>query len=628
MHSSSAMDALLLVRDDIPKFYIWAAAVTLLVLVVVASVGSNFVCLPFAIASATPLFLLLLYILSFASNFRLETWTAVFTVTFVLRCTGVLWHMISSLIRKPRKIASKVYSPSDVTVVLPTVRPDNPGFRKCVSTILMNKPHSILVVTVGSKLRRQCLEIIGTLIPSDNNTTVKVGSVDKGSKRQQISHALRQVETSATVLVRDDCSWASGKFLSSLLAEIDGERVSVVMTRQHASRSAHDQFWSFVSVSSRIAGGYLEYWNWVLRVVNAVDGGVALIPGSTCVFETKFLKDHLRLNRFCSERFFFGLLRGEGLDADGESFLIREALTAGLGVKYRDTGEALVEISFGQDWSSFFMQVRRWERSASRRSAVYLIIAKFFSSYPLAYFMIHLAGLVDFTLFWDGILLYSQRKSEFLSNNQVAAFMVWLIVTKDITIITHIGKHSLDVCWLLFHILIGYGFSIVKLILLTFYNCTWSGLEAITPGDDTPGGYHFSVVQAPGVAAAADEVAGRAIGDSGELEEQTVERSKEEAVEKAVEVIVAQLVEQAVEETVQHLQQVAFEQPGEDFVQQPVEDAVDQQTENVVEKQTEDTVEQPTEEMIDQLEPGKPATKRKRRKKTNKTTKKKKGTES
>jgi hypothetical protein len=666
MHSSGALNTLTLIWDNVPVFFIWAVAVGILMLGVIAFIGSNLIHLRFATASVTILFLLPFYILSFGRNFRLDTWTAVFMAAFLFRCTGILVHMISSLAYQPREIASKVYSPGDVTVVLPTVCPEDPGFRECVSTILRNKPHTILVVTVGAKLRRQCLKIIGTLITLGHSTIAKVGSVDKASKRRQIAHALRNVETRATVLVGDRCCWVNDEFLSSLLAAMDGERVSVVMTRQNVRRGASHRFWSFVSVSSRIAGSYLEHWNWVLRAVNAVDGGVALIPGSTCALETKFLKDPLRLNRFCSERFFFGIFGGDGFDADGESFLIREALTAGLGVKYQDTGEALVETTFGQDWPSFFKQVLRWERSAFRSSPVYLKTAKFFNSYPWTYFMIHLAGLVDFTLFWDGILLYSLWKSDFSGNDHIAALMVWLIITKDISVITHFGKHPTDVWLLPLHILIAYFLSLVKLFaLLTFYKSSWFGPEANTLGDDTPGGYHFSVVEVPGVMAAADEVTGRAVDDVGLLREPIVEQSRDKAAEKPEKDVVEQLVEHivdqavaqaiggvaieqavekavdeisvvggkvvnppleravaekpqevAIEESVKHLQQVAFEQSAENIAEQLLEDAVEQHMEN--------TVEQPAEQAIGQLEAEKPTTKRQRRRKKNKNKNKKK----
>lgn len=659
--SSGAMDVLTLVWDNVPVFFVWAAVAALLILGVIAFVGSNLIRLRFITATVTLLFLLPLFIISFADTFGLDTWTAVFLATFLFRYTGLLGHMISSLTYQPREIASKVYSPSDVTVVLPTVRPDEPGFRECISTILRDRPHSIVVATVGAKLRRQCLEIIDTLIPPGHNTVVKVGSVDKDSRCQQIAHALKQAETKVTVLVGDRCSYVSVGFLPSMLAAMDGEVVSVVTTRHHAKRGASHRFRSFVPVSSLMASSYLRHHNWVLRANNAMDGGVALAPGSTCAFETKFLKDPLRLNRFCSEKFFFGLLGGEGIDADGESFFIREALFAGLGVKYQDTGEAHVETTFGQDWSSFFMQVLRWERSAFRSSPVYLKNAKFFNRYPWTYFMIHLAGLVEFTLFWDGILLYSLRQSEISGREQIAALMVWFIITTVITIIPHLRKHPWDVWLLPFHILIGYCFSIVKLLaLLTFYNCSWPGLEADTLSDGTPGGYHFSLVEAPDVLPVADEVTDRAKGDDVDpLGELIVKPSEDKADEKTVEDVVAQLVEHvvdqtvahatgevvigqavervvdelsvvaekvvdqllervvvdqleeaAVEDAVRHLRQVAFEQPMEDIAEQPLEDTVEQQME--------DALEHPAEQAIGHVEAEKPTTKKQRRKRKSK----------
>lgn len=420
------------------------------------------------------------FIIGYVAGHWADSWRAAFVSLFFLRYTRFFGHILGYWTYRPSPVNPQGHGKDDVTVVLPTVNPHDPGFQECVQTILNNEPSALLVVTVGTELHQQCDKALCGLSETGSRTQVTVSSVPKASKRRQIAHAMPHVKTKITVLVDDHVFWPNYEFLSHLCAPFDdGKNVGAVTTCERVRRTTPGEL-SWASLVNFIACNYLERHNWELQASNALDGGVFVIPGPTCAFLTSFLADEERMRRFCTERFFFGLLGSDGLNADDDNFLTREVTRAGLKICYQDTTDptdpqqVLMETTLGE-WPKFHKQLLRWSRTTFRSNPALLQDGDFLKRYLWSYFMVYLASLLNFAIFWDSMLIASLAMSN-LGGFAIFLLVVWLVFTKTIKLIPHLRRHPKDIWLMPFQIIFGYYHSVIKFwAMVTFWDCAWSG---------------------------------------------------------------------------------------------------------------------------------------------------------
>lgn len=302
-----------------------------------------------------------------------DTWFAVFCTLFVLRYTRFIGHLIGHALYKPSTIASNPrFDRFDVTVIVPTVDPNGTDFKPCIRSILANQPGQIIIVTVGSELMEECRQVLVSLAPESEGTELSVAAVPKPSKRRQIAHVMPQVNTAITILADDHVFWPSQLFLPSVLAPFENEKVAAVATKKRVQRSTALPKFSWGSIVNFIAQNYLARHNFELRSSNSIDDGVFVVSGRTAVYRTDFLADADLLQRFCSEKFFFGIFGKEGLNADDDNFLTREMMKKSLLIRFQDTEDATVETTLGE-WPKFNGQLLRWARTTFRSNPVMLL---------------------------------------------------------------------------------------------------------------------------------------------------------------------------------------------------------------------------------------------------------------
>ncbi|KAF5233555.1 hypothetical protein FAUST_8099 [Fusarium austroamericanum] len=403
-----------------------------------------------------------------------DLWLRIFCTLFVLRYTRLVGHLLGSWIYRAHQVSDHpTFTRSDVTVILPTIDPHGPDFRECVESILANHPACILVVTVGDALREECQIVMRKLGLDAPDTEISVAALSEPSKRRQITHAMPNVTTPVTIFADDHVFWPAN-FIPSVLAPFDDAHVGVVATKKRVRRTTPGE-WSWPSIVNFIACNYLQRHNWELRTSNAIDGGVFVISGRTAAYRTDFLNNADLLERFCHEKFFFGLLGGDGLGPDDDNFLTREAMKKHWLIVFQDTDDATIETTLGE-WPKFKDQLLRWARTTVRSNPVMLRDPVFVTRYPWSTFMVYWASLFNFAILWDVLLIYTLVKSENMKASDLMVLLVWMFWTKVVKLIPHFLRHPSDFPLMICQVLFGYAHSFIKLwAWITFWDCGWSG---------------------------------------------------------------------------------------------------------------------------------------------------------
>ncbi|KAI2605539.1 glycosyltransferase family 2 protein [Hypoxylon sp. NC1633] len=132
----------------------------------------------------------------------------------------------------PRPIPSNPsFLPSDVSLIVPTVNWDK-DLPKNFLTWLSNRPHEIIFVTVddmAEKLRSTIESAPGlkeAVLATE--TVVKIVTVEKPNKRNQLCRGINEAEGRIVALVDDDARWTTVKVLPHLLAPFEADYVALV----------------------------------------------------------------------------------------------------------------------------------------------------------------------------------------------------------------------------------------------------------------------------------------------------------------------------------------------------------------------------------------------------------------
>ncbi|OQO01480.1 hypothetical protein B0A48_13035 [Cryoendolithus antarcticus] len=127
-----------------------------------------------------------------------------FTALFVFRYLRLVVHLIAFWLYRPSPVpANPEIKPSDCTVILPTVHPENVDFSECIETCLRNRPAQLLVVTVGADKAELCEEYFEPHRTLHPYTEITVLLSPIAHKRTQVATAIPHVKTEITVLLDD-----------------------------------------------------------------------------------------------------------------------------------------------------------------------------------------------------------------------------------------------------------------------------------------------------------------------------------------------------------------------------------------------------------------------------------------
>ncbi|KAM0116828.1 hypothetical protein ACP6JC_006602 [Aspergillus fumigatus] len=413
--------------------------------------------------------------------------TVVFLHLFVFRYLRLIVHLISFwLFYHPTPVPKNpALSPSDCTIILPTVDPKNRDFEECITSCLRNTPGAIIIVTVGDQLTKLTKDIIAPYKRIFPNTEISVRTADEANKRRQVAHGLRYVKTKITVLLDDHVVWPTERFLPTILAPFEDPKVGIVGTNKRVRRT--DTGFNIRSFWNMLGALYLERHNFEIRATNAIDNGVFVVSGRTSAHRSEILKDPKFIAEFTNERFFFGLFGP--LNADDDNFITRWDVRHGWKVKIQYCPDAMIETTLGT-YPKFLSQCLRWVRTTWRSNSASLFTDRtVWYTQPWCVYAVYWTSFVNFALFYDGALAYTLLKSPLGTADNLKYLAAWIFCTKMVKLTPYFLREPQDLVMLPGYFAFAYFHSLIKLYAgLTFWETNWGGRNLSAVNTQTGGG--------------------------------------------------------------------------------------------------------------------------------------------
>ncbi|KAH1435355.1 hypothetical protein KXX32_008778 [Aspergillus fumigatus] len=413
--------------------------------------------------------------------------TVVFLHLFVFRYLRLIVHLISFwLFYHPTPVPKNpALSPSDCTIILPTVDPKNRDFEECITSCLRNTPGAIIIVTVGDQLTKLTKDIIAPYKRIFPNTEISVRTADEANKRRRVAHGLRYVKTKITVLLDDHVVWPTERFLPTILAPFEDPKVGIVGTNKRVRRT--DTGFNIRSFWNMLGALYLERHNFEIRATNAIDNGVFVVSGRTSAHRSEILKDPKFIAEFTNERFFFGLFGP--LNADDDNFITRWDVRHGWKVKIQYCPDAMIETTLGT-YPKFLSQCLRWVRTTWRSNSASLFTDRtVWYTQPWCVYAVYWTSFVNFALFYDGALAYTLLKSPLGTADNLKYLAAWIFCTKMVKLTPYFLREPQDLVMLPGYFAFAYFHSLIKLYAgLTFWETNWGGRNLSAVNTQTGGG--------------------------------------------------------------------------------------------------------------------------------------------
>lgn len=400
-----------------------------------------------------------------------------FLFLFAFRYLRLLVHIIAFWLYRPAPIPNcRSVTEKDVSVIIPTVEPDNPDFTECLASVLENHPAAIHIVTVGTSKLHLTKAIVAPFCAAHPDIAIHVSATNIANKRQQVAHALPNIRTAITVLVDDHVFWPSTNFLRTAIAPFENPAVGAVGTNKRVRR-ANTPF-GFASFWNVLGALYLERHNFEIRATNTVDGGVFVLSGRTCAYRTEILQDAGFLAGYVNERFFFG--KFGPLNADDDNYITRQVVSRGWKIKIQYTEDSMIGTTLGvSGYRKFLSQCLRWVRTTWRSNSASLFTDRtVWRSQSWCVYAVYLTSFVNFALFYDAALFLTLMRTDFSSPNALKALGMWIFVSEMVKITPYFLRHPTDLVYLPGYFAFAYFHSLIKLYAgLTFWVTAWGGRD-------------------------------------------------------------------------------------------------------------------------------------------------------
>ncbi|KAH6569015.1 hypothetical protein BASA62_005120 [Batrachochytrium salamandrivorans] len=363
---------------------------------------------------------------------------------------------------KPRK-HPRFKSYKDVTILIPTID-SGEEIKMALRSWLRNKPAEVIFITIPSALA--ALEALASEVDPERQT-VRVITVKKGNKRNQMVAGINQVKSDIIVFCDDDVVWPD-TMVEWLIAPFEDRQMGGVGTSQTViTKNKHMTIWEILA-AYRITMRNIE-----VTSSTYIDGGVCCLSGRTAAYRTAILRDPQFQQEFTHE-----FWRGKYHQHSGDDkFLTRWLHSHSWKTFIQCCPEAELASTFKDDWR-FLKQLLRWTRNTWRSDIRSVIFERhIWTRHPFVAF-----SMVD--KFFNPITLIAGPVTvAFLATRPdttippwaiVVSYLAWLLLTRLIKYMPHFVKRPQDVLaipvWLVFNMV----FMFMKVYcLFTLYVTDW-----------------------------------------------------------------------------------------------------------------------------------------------------------
>lgn len=400
------------------------------------------------------------------------SWLHAFVYLFVYRYLRLCVNLWAFWMFRPIPIPEKpTLLPEDVTVILPTLEGEGQELESTIESILMNRPHELILVTVESALHK-AMRTIGKM-PAAQHKKLRCLAVKGANKRRQMARAIPEVTTEIIVFADDDVTWPQ-LTLRWMLAPFENEQIGGVVTCQRLRRPESATFsqriWGFLGAL------YLERRNFDCAATTYMDGGVPCMSGRTVAYRTKIMQDGAFTSGFTTEKWWFDQYQ---LNADDDNFLTRWMVSHGWETYMQYHPECEVQTTL-EDNPKFLMQCLRWARSNWRSNLTSMFTERhIWRRQPWSTYAVHLTTLAPPALMGDLTLLWLlwMATADWPANSAAVALQLlggWMFVSKFVKLLGHYGRYPVDFVLLPVSILFGWFHGAIKYYAgWTLHETTW-----------------------------------------------------------------------------------------------------------------------------------------------------------
>lgn len=356
------------------------------------------------------------------------------------------------------------YKPhKDVTIVVPTIDADE-NIKKALQSWLKNNPYEVIFVTIPSA-KPSIEALIHEVDPQ--GLKVRVITVSKPNKRNQMVAGANHVKTEITVYCDDDVLWPP-TMLEYMLAPFEDKQMGGVGTSQKAIPLGKKMTLWEVLAAYRISMRNIE-----IVSTTYIDGGVCCLSGRTAAYRSRILRDPEFQWAFTHE-FWLGKYHQHSGD---DKFLTRWIHSHYWKTHIQACPEAELCSTFKASWL-FLKQLLRWTRNTWRSDMRSLITERYlWSRHPFTAFTMLDKFFNMITLLAGPITvgyLCTRSDAGLPAYVIIISYVCWLLISRLVKYMPHFIRRPWDILYLPIWIIFTLFFALLKIYcLFTLHVTNW-----------------------------------------------------------------------------------------------------------------------------------------------------------
>uniref|UniRef100_A0A093UWC8 N-acetylglucosaminyltransferase n=1 Tax=Talaromyces marneffei PM1 TaxID=1077442 RepID=A0A093UWC8_TALMA len=255
------------------------------------------------------------------------------------------------------------YSPSDVSIVVPTIDTGS-CFTECMRLWLRSNPCEIIIVTVP-----KCKARVEQLVAPVLTGTITILTVPLANKRQQLMAGAKAASGRIIALVDDDAYWRTTTVMPYLLAPFENPEIGLVAGLQSPEIPSERQDANVITVWEAAATLDMYRMNHDQPVRFAADEGCWVLVGRTVFVRAGIIQDQHFVDAFTHQ-----VVNNKIVNGADDVYLTGWVLDHDWKICVQNAPEAEITTEIKRDWK-FALQNLRWERGNFRSFSTRLFVS-------------------------------------------------------------------------------------------------------------------------------------------------------------------------------------------------------------------------------------------------------------